>query len=97
MAKVIYKPFGLILGVLAGSIAGAIFKRTWRNLADEEKPPKATDRDRGWLEIAVAAAVRGAVFASTRALVDRAGASAFEQVTGAWPGKRESKAKKSVG
>jgi hypothetical protein len=90
--KLIYKPFGLIFGVVAGAIAGAIFKWAWSALADEEEAPKATDRDRGLLEIAAGAAIHGAVFAGTRALVDRVGATAFEHVTGAWPGKTESKA-----
>ena len=92
MARLLYKPVGLVFGVIAGIIAEAIFKRAWRGVADEEKAPKATDRDRGWLEITLAAAVRGAVFAGTKAVVDRVGATSFEHVTGAWPGEKESKA-----
>jgi hypothetical protein len=90
--KLLYKPFGLIFGMVAGAIAGALFKRTWRALADEEEAPQATDRDSGLLEITAGAAIHAAVFAGTRALVDRFGAAAFEHVTGMWPGKTESKA-----
>jgi uncharacterized protein DUF4235 len=86
MARLFYKPFGLLFSVLGGIIAGAIFKRVWRAAADEEEAPKATDKRRGWGEILAAAAAEGAVFAGVKAVIDRAGATGFERVTGAWPG-----------
>jgi predicted metal-dependent enzyme (double-stranded beta helix superfamily) len=86
MARLFYKPFGLLFSVLGGIVAGAIFKRVWRVAADEEEAPQATDRRRGWGEVAAAAAAEGAVFAGVKALIDRAGATGFERVTGAWPG-----------
>lgn len=86
MARVVYKPFGLLFSVLGGIVAGAIFKRVWRAAADEEEAPKATDRRRGWGEILTAAAAQGAVFGGVKALIDRAGATGFARVTGAWPG-----------
>jgi hypothetical protein len=91
MAKLIYKPLGLVLGVVGGLIAGAIFKRAWRVVANDTDSPNATDRDRGWGEVALAAAAEGAVFGGVKALVDRAGATAFERFTGAWPGDTRSK------
>ena len=92
MAKLIYKPIGIVVGVLGGLIAGSVFKRIWRTVADEESSPKPTDRDRGWLEVVLSGAVKGAVFGSVKAAIDRAGATGFERVTGSWPGKTESKA-----
>ena len=86
MARVLYKPFGLLFSVLGGIVAGAIFKRVWRAAADEEEAPKATDRRRGWKEILAAAAAQGAVFGGVKALIDRAGATGFARMTGAWPG-----------
>jgi hypothetical protein len=86
MARLFYRPFGLLFSVLGGIIAGAIFKRVWRAAADEEEAPKATDKRRGWGEILAAAAAEGAVFAGVKAVIDRAGATGFERVTGAWPG-----------
>jgi hypothetical protein len=90
MARLIYKPFGLIVSVLGGLLAGAIFKRVWRTVADEEDAPKATDERKGWTEVAVAAAAEGAVFGGVKALLDRAGATGFAKVTGAWPGESKS-------
>ena len=38
--KFLYKPVGLVFGVLGGMVAGALFKRFWRVVADEEQAPK---------------------------------------------------------
>jgi hypothetical protein len=90
MASILYKPFGLLFGILGGLVAGAIFKRVWSVVADEEEAPKATDERRGWAEIAAAAAAEGAVFGGIKALIDRAGATSFARVTGMWPGESKS-------
>jgi hypothetical protein len=87
VAKVHYKPFGLVVSVLGGIVARAIFKRIWGAAASEEEAPKATDQTRGWGEVLVAAAAEGAVFGGVKALIDRAGATGFAHVTGSWPGR----------
>ena len=89
MAKLFYKPFGLIFSVLGGIIAGMIFKRIWGAVGDEDEAPEATDETKGWGEVLVAAAAEGAVFGGVKALVDRAGATGFAHLTGAWPGRTE--------
>ena len=48
MIKVLYKPLGLLVSVLGGLVAGAIFKRIWKLAAHEDDAPQATDADRGW-------------------------------------------------
>jgi hypothetical protein len=82
----LYKPFGLLISVLGGVLASMLFRRLWMVVADEEDPPDATDRERGWGEVVLAAAVQGALFGSVKALVDRAGATGFAKATGTWPG-----------
>jgi hypothetical protein len=37
-------------------------------------------------EVVLAAAIQGAIFAATKAAIDRAGARVFTRVTGSWPG-----------
>lgn len=86
MARVVYKPLGLIVSVLGGIVAGALFKRIWKAVAHEEEAPKATDERRGWGEVVAASAAQGAVFGGVKAVVDRAGATGFAKLTGAWPG-----------
>jgi Protein of unknown function (DUF4235) len=83
--KYVYKPFGLLVSVLGGIAAGAIFRRIWRAVAKEDHAPQATDPDRGWAEVATAAAVEGAVFGGVKAVIDRAGATGFARATGRWP------------
>jgi Protein of unknown function (DUF4235) len=85
-SKIAYKPVGLVLGAVSGMIAGAVFKQVWKVLGHDEDAPDATDEDRGWGEIVLAAALQGAVFATVKALVDRGGATAARNLTGTWPG-----------
>ncbi|HJQ50823.1 MAG TPA: DUF4235 domain-containing protein [Gaiellaceae bacterium] len=87
MARLIYKPFGLVVGVLGGLAARAVFKRVWSAAGHEDEAPKPTDEDKGWREVVLAAAAEGAVFGGVKALIDRAGASSFAWLTGAWPGR----------
>src|SRR5262245_13215477 len=92
MTRLIYKPIGFVIGVLGWVIAGAIFKRVWRTVADEDESPRPTDRERSWAEVVLGGVLKGAVFGGVKALVDRAGATGFERVTGTWPGKTGSTA-----
>ena len=81
-----YKPVGIVAGMAAGALAGVAFKQVWRLVANEDDAPNATDEDRRWGEILVAAAIQGAIFAVVKAAVERGGARAFQRWTGEWPG-----------
>lgn len=89
MAKFLYKPFGLIVGILGGMVARAIFKQLWGKARHEDEAPDATDATKGWGEVVVAGAAEGAVFGGVKALIDRAGATGYANLTGAWPGRTE--------
>ncbi len=84
--KILYKPFSLLVSVLGGVVAGAIFKRVWRLAAHEEEAPEATDARRGWPEVLIAATLQGAIFALVKAAADRGAATATRKLTGFWPG-----------
>jgi hypothetical protein len=84
--KLAYKPVGASVSVVAGLIAGAIFKQAWRLVTHETDAPHATQRDRRWQEILAAAALEGAIFGLVKAALDRVGAKGFERATGSWPG-----------
>ena len=86
MIKLLYKPISMLAGLLGGMLAGAIFKAIWKAIAREDDAPKATDAQRGWPEILVAAALQGAIFALVKAAVDRGTAHGARKVTGVWPG-----------
>ncbi|MEV6909200.1 DUF4235 domain-containing protein [Amycolatopsis sp. NPDC051071] len=89
--KLLYKPLGLLISVLGGLAAGAVFSQVWKLLTGEDDAPEATDQDRGWREILTAAAVQGAVFGLVKAALDRGGAAGFRKITGTWPGDRSGK------
>lgn len=86
MSKVLYKPVSILVSVLGGMLAGAIFKRVWKLAAREDEAPKATDARRGWREVLLAAALQGAIFAVVKAAVDRGAATGTWKLTGFWPG-----------
>ncbi|MFD3807717.1 DUF4235 domain-containing protein [Streptomyces sp. NPDC058611] len=85
-SKIAYRPVGLALGAVSGMIAGAAFKQAWKVIEGEGDAPNATDEDRPWRQILLAAAIQGAIFAVVKAAVDRSGAVATRRVTGTWPG-----------
>ena len=84
--KTLYKPLGLLFSVLGGILAGAVFKKVWTALSGEEAP-EATSPEHSTKEVLLAAAAHGAVFATVKAAVDRAGAKGFKKITGTDPGK----------
>jgi hypothetical protein len=85
LVRLLYRPLGIGVSVAGGLLAGALFKRVWKLVADEDEAPKATEEDRGWTEVLLAAALQGAIFAVVKAAVDRAGAKGVRRLTGTWP------------
>ena len=87
-AKILYRPWGLVAGILGGLVAGQVFQQVWKRVDSEgvgEAPtPLATDyRLR---KILVAAVLQGAIYSLVKTIIDRGGARAFERWTGEWPG-----------
>ena len=80
MPRILYKPISLAASLAGGALAGALFRRLWKLASGEDEAPKATDSDRGWAEILIAAGLQGAVFAIVRAAVGT------RKLTGSWPG-----------
>lgn len=85
--KLIYKPFGIVLGILAGLVGRKLFDFVWSKF-DEEEPPEATTQHSPLPKVLGAAALQGAIFKGVRAGVDRAGARGFQRATGVWPGEK---------
>ena len=85
--KMLYKPFGLIVSVLAGILARQVFNQVW-GYVDDREPPKATTQETTWGQVLGAAAVQGATFGITKAAVNRSGAKGFQWLTGIWPGEK---------
>jgi Protein of unknown function (DUF4235) len=84
---VLYKPFGILLGILAGLLGKQLFDFIWKKVDDEE-PPRATTQEASWRRVLAAAAVQGVIFRLTRVAVARYGAIAWRHLTGTWPGEK---------
>jgi hypothetical protein len=85
--KLLYKPFGIILGIIAGLIGRQIFNFVWGRI-DEEEPPEATTEEAPLVKVIGAAALQGAIFAAVRSAVNRSGAKGYAHLTGVWPGEK---------
>ena len=89
MAKLLYKPFDIVLGLIAASIAGRIFAAIWGRVDAEHEAPGPLTENASARRVIAARGVEAATAAMTVAALDRAGARAFRRYTGFWPGEAE--------
>jgi uncharacterized protein DUF4235 len=83
----IYKPFGIVLGILGGLLGKRVFDFVWEKV-DNEEPPEATTQETSWRRVLAVAAIQGVIFKTVRAAVDRWGAIGWHYLTGSWPGEK---------
>ncbi len=88
MGKLLFIPFSLVAGLIAGLLSKKVFDLAW-GLVDDEEPPEPEHRDVSWAKLAVAMALQGAIFRAVRGLSDRGSRMAFYRFTGEWPGEEE--------
>ena len=87
IVTILYKPFGIIAGIVAGLLSKRVFSFIWGKI-DEEEAPKPNTEWATWGKVLSAAALQGMVFKVVRALVDRKMAEGTRYLTGVWPGER---------
>jgi len=87
VAKLLYKPFGVVLSMGAAAAARKAVDTAWAR-SHGSKRPHATTEEATWGQVLGSAALEAATFAVTHAAVDRVGAKAFRHVTGFWPGEK---------
>ncbi len=85
MMKILFMPFSVIGGFLAGKVATAIFERVWRLVEDRESP-EPDQRWVQWPKLILALALEGAIFRAVKGGFDRGSRELFTRLTGAWPG-----------
>jgi hypothetical protein len=83
--KLLFIPFSVIGGLIAGFLGKKVFEGLW-SVIDNEEPPEAEHREVSFAKVLVAAALEGAVFKATRAAMDHQSRRAFAGITGSWPG-----------
>lgn len=88
MAKLLYKPFGILLAVVTGRLAGALFNALWPRLdrTGDGSVPAPTEKGAGTGRAVAATAVQAATYAGTKTAVDRFGVRVFHHLTGLWAG-----------
>lgn len=87
-AKLLYRPVGMATSIAGGLVAGMIFKQLWQRAAPGEKPdpPGPLETEYPVKQILVAAVIQGAIYSLVKTVIARAGARAFQRLTGEWPG-----------
>jgi hypothetical protein len=85
MTKLLFVPFSVIGGFLAGKVATFTFERLWR-VIDNQGSPEPEQRAARWPKLLAALALEGAVFRLVRGSFDRGSRELFHRLTGSWPG-----------
>jgi TRAP-type C4-dicarboxylate transport system permease small subunit len=92
MIKILHKAGRMLVSIIIGKLAAAMFKKAWRATAHEDEVPKPTDARVGWGEVVLAAALEGMLIAVVKAVVDRAAAESTHKLTGVWVGEHADEA-----
>lgn len=85
--KIVYKPFALIAAGIGARLGKSTFRAVWSQVYDAE-PPEPTTAQTTLTKVLAKAVIEAAIMAAMAAAIDRAGAQAFEHLTGYWPGEQ---------
>ena len=88
MSKLLFIPFSVLGGILAGVIGKKTFELVW-GAFDDEEAPEPKHREISVLKLVIALLVQGAIFRAVRGLVDHGSRHAFQKMTGSWPGEEQ--------
>ena len=86
MIKILHNALRMLVSIIIGKLAAALFTKAWRATAHEDEVPKPTDARVGWAKVLLAAALQGMLIAVVKAVVDRAAAEGTHKLTGTWVG-----------
>jgi hypothetical protein len=81
----LFRPVGLVAGLIAGIVARKVFDKGWSSFSQTE-PPSPEEESISVKRLVLALLLEGAVFSLIRGLVDHGARVAFRRYTGAWPG-----------
>ncbi|HEY7934494.1 MAG TPA: DUF4235 domain-containing protein [Solirubrobacteraceae bacterium] len=85
--RLIYKPFAMIISMIAGVISKRVFRMAW-GAVDDHEPPSATTEQASWSRVLGASVLRAVSNSVTRTTAERMGAKTFHWLTGSWPAKK---------
>lgn len=93
--KIVFTPFSIVAGLLAGLAAQKIFERLW-GLIDDQEPPSSEHRELSWPKLVAALLLEGAIFRLVKGLTDHGLRRSFAGATGTWPGEEEPEPERSA-
>jgi hypothetical protein len=85
MSKILFLPFSVLGGILAGLIGKKAFEGLW-GIFDDEEAPNPKHREIPWQKLVLALLLEGAIFRAVRGIFDHGSRRAFSKLTGSWPG-----------
>jgi hypothetical protein len=88
MAKILFVPFSVIGGIIAGSLSKKFFEVLW-GVFDDEEAPEPKHREISLMKLIPALLLEGAIFRAVRGLFDHGARQAFQRLTGSWPGEEQ--------
>jgi hypothetical protein len=88
MGKLLFIPFSIAGGLIAGLLSKKLFDLAW-GMVDDEEPPESEHREITIGKLAAALALEGAIFRMVRGLADHGSRRGFYRLTGSWPGDEE--------
>jgi Protein of unknown function (DUF4235) len=86
--NLLFRPIGIVLGIVSGMGARKLFDLIWSRIDDEEAP-NPEHRELNWGKFIAAMLVEGAIFRLVRGFIDHHSRRAFAGLTGTWPGQEE--------
>lgn len=86
--KLLFRPFGIILGLLAGFLASWGAKQVW-SFFDDEDAPEPDQREATFARLVPALLLEGAIFRLVKGIVDHGSRRGFMRMTGQWPGEED--------
>jgi hypothetical protein len=85
VTRILFLPFNIVGGIVAGLISKKAFEGLWRVLDNEEAPdPKHRQIDSK--KLVAALVLEGAIVRAVRGIFDHGARRAFSKLTGIWPG-----------
>lgn len=85
MSKLLFIPFSVIGGIVAGAIGKKTFEALW-GVFDDHEAPDPQHREISWKKLVPALLLEGAIFRAIRGMFDHGSRQAFQKLTGSWPG-----------
>lgn len=82
--KLLYKPFGIIAGLIAGRLGRSVFRSLWMKI-DHQPPPKPGTGEGSLGKVVGAQALQAGVMAGVAAAVNHGFAKSFHHLVGSWP------------